>query len=75
MKKQVDTKESSRLIRCGEVARIIGCSQRTVYRLVEEKRMPAPVRINSMVRFDRAKIEEWICNGCKPRQHRKESKP
>jgi excisionase family DNA binding protein len=66
--------EKSMLIRVGAVARLIGCSQRTVYRLAEEERMPAPVRINSMVRFDRSKIEEWIRKGCKPRQTRKESK-
>jgi excisionase family DNA binding protein len=54
------------------VAQLLGCSARHVYRLCDSGKMPAPVRLGSLVRWRRATgdpatgIEDWIAAGCKP---------
>ena len=47
-----------------DVARILVCSARTVYRLTDANRLPSPVRLGSLVRWPRAAIENWIAQGC-----------
>lgn len=51
------------LLGAGEVARRLGVSKQTVYRLVRERELPA-VRFGdtrgATVRFDPHAIEEWI---------------
>ena len=46
------------------VAEMLGCSQRHVYRLSDAGRMPAPVRLGSLVRWSAAAMREWIDQGC-----------
>ena len=46
------------------VAEMLGCSQRHVYRLSDSARMPAPVRLGSLVRWSATAIREWIDQGC-----------
>jgi excisionase family DNA binding protein len=46
------------------VARELGCSVRHVYRLVESGAMPRPIRLGSLVRFNRQNLVEWISRGC-----------
>jgi excisionase family DNA binding protein len=48
------------------VAEMLGCSARHVYRLSDGGRMPAPVRLGSLVRWSQSSLEEWITSGCKP---------
>jgi excisionase family DNA binding protein len=48
------------------VARILACSTRHVYRLSDAGRMPAPLRLGSLVRWPRQSIEAWIAGGCQP---------
>jgi len=48
------------------VAQLLNCSTRHVYRLSDAGRMPAPVKLGSLVRWPRAAIEEWISAGCPP---------
>jgi excisionase family DNA binding protein len=46
------------------VARLLGVSVRTVYRLADAGRMPAPVRLGALVRWPRRAMLDWISNGC-----------
>ncbi|MFL5341881.1 MAG: helix-turn-helix transcriptional regulator [Gemmataceae bacterium] len=50
------------------VARLLNCSTRHVYRLSDMGKMPAPVRVGALVRWQRQAIEEWVAGGCKPVQ-------
>lgn len=40
------------------------CSKRTVCRLADSGRMPRPIKLGSLVRWQRAVIEQWISDGC-----------
>jgi excisionase family DNA binding protein len=52
------------LLTVGDVAELLGCSTRNVYRLADSGRMPRPLRIGGMVRWPRATIEAWIADNC-----------
>jgi len=52
------------LLTTNEVARLLGCGARSVWRWSRSGRMPAPVRIGNTVRYRRREIEDWIANGC-----------
>lgn len=47
------------------VASMLDCSSRHVYRLTDAGRMPAPVRLGSLVRWRRVDVEAWIAAGCR----------
>jgi len=47
------------------VAQLLDCSARHVYRLSDAGRMPAPVKLGSLVRWSRQSLEDWIAGGCK----------
>lgn len=47
-----------------KVARLLGCSARTVYRLADSGRMPRPVKLSALVRWSRQEIEQWVASGC-----------
>ncbi|MHB1038416.1 MAG: helix-turn-helix transcriptional regulator [Pirellulales bacterium] len=40
------------------------CSERTVYRLADAGRMPRPVKLGTLVRWNQAEIDQWIADGC-----------
>jgi excisionase family DNA binding protein len=46
------------------VAEVCDCSTRTVYRLSDAGRMPAPLKLGSLVRWDLDEIDRWIQAGC-----------
>ena len=52
------------LLAVGHVASMLSCSERSVWRLSDEGKMPAPVRIGRLVRWSRDKLNEWIDAGC-----------
>lgn len=52
------------LLTVGQVAAMIQCSQRHVYRLEERRELPPAVRLGAVVRWRRGEIEEWIAAGC-----------
>jgi predicted DNA-binding transcriptional regulator AlpA len=60
----------SELLDVNAVAALIGASSRTVRRLADWGRMPRPVSLGRMVRWQRSVIEEWIRGGC-PRVERR----
>lgn len=47
-----------------QVSALLGCSGRTIYRLADAGRMPAPVRLGTLVRWHRPVIENWLADGC-----------
>jgi excisionase family DNA binding protein len=52
------------LLTVHEVARMLKCSARTVYRLADGGHMPRPVKLNTLVRWSRSAVESWIAAGC-----------
>jgi predicted DNA-binding transcriptional regulator AlpA len=60
----------SELVDVNAVAALIGASARTVRRLADWGRMPRPISLGRMVRWQRSVIEEWIREGC-PRVERR----
>lgn len=57
-----------------EVATILRCSPRTVYRLADARKMPSPCRLGALVRWPCSVIERWIAEGCPagaPRRQRR----
>ena len=52
------------LLDVGEVAAMLRCSRRHVYRLADAGQMPRPVKLGSLVRWSRARLEEWLADGC-----------
>ena len=47
-----------------DVAELLACSVRHVHRLARAGRMPAALRVGSLVRWSRASIRAWIEAGC-----------
>ena len=52
------------MLNVGDVAEMLRCSGRTVYRLADSGRMPRPVKLGALVRWNRAAVEAWITEGC-----------
>jgi excisionase family DNA binding protein len=55
---------SVKLLDVQAVAELLGCSPRHVFRLSDAGRMPAPVKLGSLVRWSAAAIRAWIDKGC-----------
>jgi excisionase family DNA binding protein len=51
------------LLSVADIARLLSCSQRHVYRLSDAGRMPPPVRLGTLVRWAREPVEGWIADG------------
>ena len=56
----------AKLLGVNEVADLLNCSPRHCYRLADAGRMPAPLRLGSLCRWNRQEIDTWIAGGCKP---------
>ena len=54
----------SALISIHDVAGMLGCSARHVYRLVDTRRIPQPVKLGALLRWVKADVEQWITDGC-----------
>ena len=52
------------MLAADQVAAILNCSTRTVYRLVDSGRMPPPCRLGGLVRWNAAVLDAWIAAGC-----------
>ena len=55
---------SALMLTVGDVAALLACSPRTVYRLADSGRMPPPVRLGALVRWPRETIDTWVAGGC-----------
>ena len=54
------------MLNVGDVAKMLRCSARTVYRLADSGRIPRPVKLGALVRWSRAALEQWVAGGCPP---------
>lgn len=52
------------LVEVRQLAQMLACSERTIWRLSDGGKMPAPVRIGRLVRWSRQAILDWIESGC-----------
>lgn len=52
----------------GEVAEMLGCSEKTVLRMAKAGKIPA-VQIGSLWRFRRSAIDEWLSAQLKCERH------
>jgi len=52
------------MLTVGQVARMLNCSTRTVYRMADKGSIPPPVRFGSLVRWNRKAIDAWVADGC-----------
>ena len=52
------------LLTVRQVAEILNCSVRTVWRLSDAGRIPPPVRLGGLVRWQQAAIDKWLAEGC-----------
>jgi excisionase family DNA binding protein len=57
-------RELPAMLSVDDVAALLACSARHVYRLSDMGRMPRPVKLGSLCRWSRAAILEWIGQGC-----------
>lgn len=49
-----------------ELATILNCSSRHIYRMTDAGRMPRPVRLGVLIRWKKAEIDAWLAAGCPP---------
>lgn len=57
------------LLSAGEVARMLGVSTRTLWRLQSGGRLPEPIRLGGSTRWRVSDIEHWVAHGCaKPQE-------
>ena len=47
-----------------DVATLLNCSSRTVYRLADSGRMPRPIKLGALVRWPKVVVEQWVAAGC-----------
>jgi excisionase family DNA binding protein len=52
------------LLTKAELADLLRCSGRTLYRQLQAGELPPPVRIGRLLRWRRPDIEQWIDAGC-----------
>jgi predicted DNA-binding transcriptional regulator AlpA len=58
------THPESLLIDLRDLAALLKCSARHVWRLADAGKMPRPYKIGALCRWDRAGIEQWVSDGC-----------
>ena len=61
------------LVDVREVARLLGCSVRTVYSLRQRGALPAPIKLGALTRWSASGLRAWISGGC-PTVHEHELK-
>lgn len=52
------------LLTAAAVAKRLGVSKATVWRLRDSGRLPQPVKVGSLTRWRAAELEHWIEEGC-----------
>ena len=55
---------TAQLLSVKQVATLLQCSVRTVYRLADRGAMLRPVKLGGLVRWRAAELETWIDSGC-----------
>jgi excisionase family DNA binding protein len=52
------------LLDVNDVARLLHCSPRHVYRMADGGLLPAPVKLGALVRWRHQDIDTWLAGGC-----------
>ena len=55
---------SATLFDVRQIAELLGCSSRHVQRLADAGRMPRPIHLGRLLRWQKAEIESWVVAGC-----------
>ena len=61
----------AKLLDVEQVAALLHCSTRHVYRLADAGAMPRPRHLGALVRWSRGEIEAWVAAGCPSCRHSK----
>jgi excisionase family DNA binding protein len=56
----------SPLIDVNQFASLLSCSTKHVRRMADAGRCPPPIRLGSLIRWNRKVVDEWISAGCPP---------
>jgi excisionase family DNA binding protein len=62
---ECDSSATTLLLTVTEVARLLGISTRSVWRLARAGRCPEPVRLGRATRWRRREVEAWVSEGCR----------
>jgi excisionase family DNA binding protein len=52
--------EIARLLPKSEVAKLLGISPRSLYRLVADGKFPAPIKLGQLSRWRQSDVQQWI---------------
>lgn len=58
------------LLTAREVAQVMRISERSVWRLVSEKKLPAPLHVGGGARWPKSELEAWIQHAAEKRDAR-----
>lgn len=58
------TERKVELLSVKDLCEILSCTRRTVYRMRDAGKLPQPMKIGGMVRWNPEEIEHWIACGC-----------
>ena len=57
-------RKSQTFLTVDEVAAVLRCSTRSVYRLVDSGRILQPCRFGGLLRWNAAAFDAWVADGC-----------
>jgi excisionase family DNA binding protein len=60
----IEDRQQSALLDVQAVAAMLSCSTRHVYRLADAGRMPPPLKLGALCRWNRRAVETWLAEGC-----------
>lgn len=60
------TESEAVMMRDDELARMLGVSKRTIWRMLSAGLIPSPIRLGGSTRWRRVEILDWIARGCPP---------
>ncbi|MBN1436182.1 MAG: helix-turn-helix domain-containing protein [Sedimentisphaerales bacterium] len=52
------------MLTVNHIATLLDCSPRTVYRLIDQKSIPQPVKFGRIIRWPKEPFMQWITDGC-----------
>jgi excisionase family DNA binding protein len=58
------TRELPEMLDVNDVAALLSCSSRHIYRLADMGRMPQPTKLGALCRWSRTSLLDWISRGC-----------
>lgn len=63
---QQQTNSEAVLMRDDDLAKLLGVSKRTIWRMLSAGLIPSPIRLGGSTRWRLAEILDWIARGCPP---------